>query len=104
MQSVTELRGELAALTRERAHAIEQINREFDRKATELTRLIEELEPPDCPHCGYKYGHRLDCMAHTTAPARPQRARRQRTKSVSLGGTEDWTPEEIAHYKALQGR
>lgn len=93
MPDLTELRGELLELAKWRAGvvaeaeaAIASANRRFDEEATRLNRQIRKLEPKSQPE-----------------PAPTVKPPRKRQPRFSLEGMEDWSPEEIEHYKKLKG-
>lgn len=97
MPDLTELRGELLELAKWRAGvvaeaeaAIASANRRFDEEATRLNRQIRKLEPKPQPEPAPK-------------PAPTVKPPRKRQPRFSLEGMEDWSPEEIEHYKKLKG-
>lgn len=67
-------------------HYIASVNKQFDKHSVavqrEITKLEKQLTPEPDP-----------------TPAVPRAPRKPRT--VSLAGTEDWTPEEREHFVAL---
>lgn len=99
MSELADLKQQLVDLTRERAalvasaqRTIEEANRAYDDKALEIHRKIRKLEPePVRP------------MYDEPARVIGKPPKKPKAVKFSLDGMEDWTPEEIEHYKQLKG-
>lgn len=93
--SLAELTQELRELTQYRNEVItlcaelsREMNTHYDERALELSREIAKLDPP---------------VTRVPTPVAPK-PRAKRVKKLDLSGMDDWTPEDIAHFKELAAR
>lgn len=101
MTDLADLKQQLVDLTKWRAFVvadaeatIRETNRAYDEEATRLNRAIRRLEPKP---------ERNITDPLTSTKTAVEITRKKKTVKFSLDGMEDWSPEEIEHYKRLKG-